>query len=79
MSKEITKNLFTAQMASLSKTRAENKGGGIGLLLVKGFLERSDCEIWAESIEGEGSSFYFTLPINEPIDKMDSLNKLDVN
>jgi two-component system CheB/CheR fusion protein len=43
-------------MASLSKTRAENKGAGIGLLLVRGFLERS-CEIWAESIEGEGSFF----------------------
>jgi hypothetical protein len=28
---------FTAQMASLSKTRAENKGAGIGLLLVRGF------------------------------------------
>lgn len=79
MSKEITKNLFTAQMASLSKTRAENKGAGIGLLLVKGFLERSGCEIWAESIEGEGSSFYFTLPINTPVYKMDSLNKIDVN
>jgi hypothetical protein len=42
-------------MASLSKTRAENKGAGIGLL-VRGFLERSGCEI-CESIEGEGSSF----------------------
>jgi two-component system CheB/CheR fusion protein len=79
MSEKTTKNLFTAQMASLSKTRAENKGAGIGLLLVRGFLERSGCEIWAESIEGEGSSFYFTLPINEPVDKMDSLNKLDLN
>jgi two-component system CheB/CheR fusion protein len=79
MSEEIMKNLFTAQMASLSKTRAENKGAGIGLLLVKGFLERSGCEIWAESIEGEGSSFYFTLPIIEPVDKLDCLDKLDSN
>jgi two-component system CheB/CheR fusion protein len=37
MSEKTTKNLFTAQMASLSKTRAENKGAGIGLLLVRGF------------------------------------------
>jgi two-component system CheB/CheR fusion protein len=36
MSEKTTKNLF-AQMASLSKTRAENKGAGIGLLLVRGF------------------------------------------
>jgi two-component system CheB/CheR fusion protein len=62
-------------MASLSKTRAENKGAGIGLLL-EGFRKK-----WLNlgSIEGEGSSFYFTLPINEPVDKMDSLNKLDLN
>ena len=79
MSKEIVEKLFAPQMASLSKARAENKGAGIGLLLVKGFLERNGGEIWVESIEGEGSSFYFTLPINKPADKMESLNKLDLN
>jgi len=79
MSKEIMKKLFAPQMSSLSQARAENKGAGIGLLLVKGFLERNSGEIWVESIEGQGSSFYFTLPINQPEDKMDSLNKLDLN
>ena len=79
MSEEIMKKLFAPQMSSLSKARAENKGAGIGLLLVKGFLERNGGEIWVESTEGKGSSFYFTLPINKPADKMDSLNKLDHN
>ncbi len=79
MSKEIMEKLFAPQMSSLSKARAENKGAGIGLLLVKGLLERNGGEIWVESIEGQGSSFYFTLPINKPTDKMDSLNKLDLN
>jgi len=79
MSKEIMDKLFAPQMASLSTARAENKGAGIGLLLVKGFLERNSGEIWVESIEGEGSSFYFTLPLNKPNDKMESLNKLDLN
>jgi two-component system CheB/CheR fusion protein len=77
MPKEIVEKLFTPQMSSLSKARIENKGAGIGLLLVKGFLERNGGEIWVESIESKGSSFYFTLPINEPDDKMDNLNKLD--
>jgi len=79
MSKEIMDKLFAPQMSSLSTARAENKGAGIGLLLVKGFLERNSGEIWVESIEGEGSSFYFTLPLNKPDDKMESLNKLDLN
>ena len=69
MSKEIQDKLFEPQLKSLSIAREENKGAGIGLLLVKGFLEKNGGEIWVESIEGEGSSFYFTLPINKPFDK----------
>lgn len=67
MSKEIMEKLFTPQMKTLSETRKKNKGAGIGLLLVKGFLEKNGGEIWVESIEGEGSSFYFTLPIEKPL------------
>ena len=72
MSKEIMDKLFTPQMKTLSETRKKNKGAGIGLLLVKGFLEKNGGEIWVESIEGEGSSFYFTLPIEEPLYKIGS-------
>jgi PAS domain S-box-containing protein len=76
MSKEILEKLFTPQIKTLSEARKENKGAGIGLLLVKGFLEKNDGEIWVESIEGEGSSFYFTLPIDKPVNKIDSANKI---
>lgn len=78
MSKEIQDNLFTPQMTSLSKAREDDKGAGIGLLLVKGFLEKSGGEIWVESIVGEGSTFYFTLPVDEPLSIKDSLNNLDI-
>lgn len=76
MSKEIMERLFTPQMKTLSETRKKNKGAGIGLLLVKGFLEKNGGEIWVESIEGEGSSFYFTLPIKEPLYKTDSSDEI---
>ena len=69
MSKEIMENLFTPQMKNLSEARKNNKGAGIGLLLVKGFLEKNGGEIWVESIVGVGSSFYFTLPIEKPLYK----------
>ncbi|MFV8347084.1 ATP-binding protein [Flavobacterium sp. ZB4P13] len=77
MSKEIQGKLFTPQMDILSKARIENKGAGIGLLLVKGFLEKNGGEIWVESVEGEGSSFYFTLPMEKPLYKIDSADKME--
>ena len=77
MSKEIQENLFTPQIKTLSEARKENKGAGIGLLLVKGFLVKNNGEIWVESIEGEGSSFYFTLPIDKPLHKIDSSDKIE--
>ena len=72
MSKDIMENLFKPQMKTLSEARKKDKGAGIGLLLVKGFLEKNGGEIWVESIEGEGSSFYFTLPIEKPLNKTGS-------
>ncbi len=76
MSKEIMAKLFTPQMKTLLETRKKDKGAGIGLLLVKGFLEKNGGEIWVESIEGEGSSFYFTLPIEKPLYKMGSSDEI---
>ncbi len=76
MSREIMDKLFTPQMKTLSETREKNKGAGIGLLLVKGFLEKNDGEIWVESVEGEGSSFYFTLPIEKPLYKIGSSDEI---
>lgn len=77
MSKEIRETLFTPQINSLIKSRENDKGAGIGLLLVKGFLEKNGGEIWVESVVNEGSSFYFTLPIEKPLTVIENLNKID--
>jgi two-component system CheB/CheR fusion protein len=76
MSREIIEKLFTPQMKTLSEKRKINKGAGIGLLLVKGFLEKNGGEIWVESTEGKGSSFYFTLPIEKPLYKIGSSDEI---
>lgn len=76
MDQSILQKLFTPQVKTLSKTRKKNKGGGIGLLLAKGFVERNGGEIWVESEEGKGTSFYFSLPIENPSDKMDKADTL---
>lgn len=67
--KEIKDKLFTPQITTISDTWKKDKETGIGLILSKGFVEKNGGRIWVESIEGEGSSFYFTLPIGKSMDE----------
>ncbi|MCZ4695712.1 sensor histidine kinase [Ancylomarina euxinus] len=50
---------------STSGTQNE-QGTGLGLILCKDFVERHEGQIWAESSEGLGSNFIFTLKNPKP-------------
>lgn len=78
MSKEIQEKIFTPQVKVLLHPREEKEGAGIGLLLVKGFLERNGGDICFESVEGEGTSFYFTLPKNKSCLKTENEDKIEL-
>lgn len=41
------------------------KGAGLGLAIVKGLVEAHAGEVWVESVEGEGATFSFSLPLAE--------------
>lgn len=62
MPPEIRDNLFSITQ-KVSRPGTENEPStGLGLILSKELVEKHGGEIWAESEENKGSSFYFTIP-----------------
>lgn len=58
-------NLFERFYRVQSDTMKNFSGFGIGLYLCAEIVERHSGHIWAESEEGKGSTFYFSLPLVE--------------
>ncbi len=65
---EILANLFSFSQTNNTRGTDNEKGTGLGLSLCKEFVEKHGGKIWAESEVNRGSSFYFTLPMKNPMD-----------
>jgi PAS domain S-box-containing protein len=65
MDQELLSRLFTLSKISSRKGTAQEKGTGLGLVLCREFVQKHGGEIWAKSKQGQGSTFYFTLPAYE--------------
>jgi signal transduction histidine kinase len=61
MTKDVIQKLFRYDSQISSKGTKGEDGTGIGLILCKELLDKNGGKIWAESKEGIGSKFTFTL------------------
>ncbi len=62
MSKKMIDNLFKLDQNTSRKGTEGEPSTGLGLIISKDFIEKHGGRIWVESEEGNGSTFYFTLP-----------------
>jgi len=67
MSRALVGNLFRPD-AQTSRNGTEGEpSSGLGLMLCKEFIEKHGGKIWAESEEGKGSIFHFTLTMGNSL------------
>ena len=66
MSQEQVAHLFRLDVNDTSTGTSEEKGTGLGLILCKEFVEIHNGKIWVESEPAKGSTFYISLPDNQP-------------
>jgi len=57
--------VFTKFFRATNVMRMETEGSGLGLYIAKNIIEAHGGKVGFESKEGEGTTFYFTLPVEE--------------
>lgn len=70
ISEENQLRLFNMDSIVSTYGTRDEKGSGLGLILCREFSEKQGGAIWFRSREGEGSAFFFSLPVREKLKKI---------
>jgi PAS domain S-box-containing protein len=62
--KHSQQQIFTKFFRAPNVVKRETSGTGLGLYLVRGLLQQLDGQVWFDSQENRGSTFYISLPRN---------------
>lgn len=57
------KNIFVKFFRARNAVKKETDGSGLGLYIAKTTIEKNGGTVWFDSVEGKGSTFYFTVPL----------------
>jgi len=61
--------VFTKFFRAANVMRMETEGSGLGLFIIKNIIEAHGGKIWFESKEGEGTTFFFSIPVKKEFEE----------
>ena len=67
--KDQQERIFTKFFRAANAMRKGTEGTGLGLFIAKNIVEAHGGKIWFKSKEGEGTTFYFTIPIKKEFEE----------
>ncbi|MFA0963946.1 PAS domain-containing protein [Roseivirga sp. BDSF3-8] len=70
LSEEDRQKVFDRFYRASNKSHQAKPGMGLGLFICAGIIERHGGQIWVDSVEGEGSTFYFSVPVGPNLNSL---------
>ena len=65
ISKESQEKIFSKYFRADNALNSKIEGTGLGLSIVKSFIEEWQGKIWFASVENQGTTFFFTIPLQK--------------